>query len=329
MINNFSLALIGCGKWGINHLKTANKLFGENFKMVCDFNSETKKIVKEFATRAKFTTNLQDILNNNEINSCIVATPAVTHFEISKQLLLKNKNLLVEKPITLKSTDAKELNKIAVENNLTLMTGHILLYHPAIVKLKNLISEGIIGELQYIYSNRLNLGTIRTEENVLWSFAPHDIALIQFLTESYPTQIFAKGTSFINKSVEDSTLTILTYPNNIHAHIFVSWLHPFKEHRLVVIGSKGMLVFEDSLKENKLKFYSKGFNISNIGLPEKFEEPEKIISFESSNTPLEIEQLDFANSVQNNKLPIANSKHAIEVLQILEEAERSMRSEKK
>ena len=326
MNNNFSLALIGCGKWGLNHLKTATRLFGEDLKLVCDLNSNSENTVKQIAPFVSFTTSIQEVIQNKKINSCIVATPASTHFEIGKKLLQNGKHVLIEKPMTLRSDESRILAKIADENNLILMVGHLLLYHPAINEIKKIIKDDKIGQLQYIYSNRLNLGTIRTEENVLWSFAPHDVAILQYLTDSYPTQITSKGASFLNKNIEDTTLTMFSYPNNIHAHIFVSWLHPFKEHRIIVIGSKGMLMFDDVEKQNKLKFYSKGFNYSESGSLEKFDESEITIPYSTEVSPLEEELKDFKNSIKLNKIPIANSKHAIEVLTILEEAERNMKN---
>ena len=203
------------------------------------------------------------------------------------------------------------------------MVGHVLLYHPAIIKLKEEIDRGRIGKIMYIYSNRLNLGTIRSEENILWSFAPHDISIIQYLTESYPIYIDAKGANFLQNNIEDTTLTYLVYPNNIHAHIFVSWLHPFKEHRLIVVSSRGMMVFEDNLKQNKLRFYPNGFQDSN-GRYEKFEGDYEVIDYDSSQ-PLANEQKHFFDAVLQKTKPLSDGQHALEVLDILEKAQSRLR----
>ena len=202
------------------------------------------------------------------------------------------------------------------------MVGHVLLYHPAIIKLKEMLISGKIGKVQYIYSNRLNLGSVRKEENILWSFAPHDISIIQYLLGSKPIKIDAQGASFLQNKIEDTTLTYLRYPNNIHAHIFVSWLHPFKEHRLVVIGNKGMIVFEDSLPNDKLKYYPKGFTKINHQIT-KFDGDFKTINF-NSNPPLKEEQKHFFDCIINNQEPLTNGDHALEVLEILEEAQRNL-----
>jgi UDP-2-acetamido-3-amino-2,3-dideoxy-glucuronate N-acetyltransferase len=311
--------MIGCGKWGLNHIKTAHKILNKNLITVCDLNSSTFSNVEQISKEIKCTTNIDDILNNSEINAVIISTPAETHFEIAKVCLLAGKNVLVEKPITLLSKEASELVDVSKKNNLKLMVGHVLLYHPAVLNMKEKIDNGVIGKLQYIYSNRLNLGTIRSEENILWSFAPHDISIIQFLTNSLPVYIGAKGAAFVQKNIEDTTLTYMKYPNNVHAHIFVSWLHPFKEQRLVVIGDKGMLVFEDSLKNEKLKFYRKGFSVVNGSL-EKFDSDYEVINY-AEKAPLEEEQKHFFDCILNNRIPRTDGIHAQEVLEVLEMAQ--------
>ncbi|MBI5403279.1 MAG: Gfo/Idh/MocA family oxidoreductase [Ignavibacteriae bacterium] len=313
------LAVIGCGKWGLNHVRTAYKILGKNLISVCDTDTSAQEKVQRISEKIKFTNNIRDITDNSEVNAVIVSSSAETHFDIAKECLLAGKNVLVEKPITLLSKEAVELVRISVEKNLKLMVGHVLLYHPALLTMKEKIDSGEIGKLQYIYSNRLNLGTIRSEENILWSFAPHDISIIQFLTGSVPEYIGAKGAAFVQQNIEDTTLTYMKYPGNVHAHIFVSWLHPFKEQRLVVIGDKGMLVFEDSLKTEKLKYYKKGFNIVN-GEPEKFESEYEVITF-PEKAPLEEEQMHFFDCIINDKTPRTDGVHAKEVLEVLETAQ--------
>jgi UDP-2-acetamido-3-amino-2,3-dideoxy-glucuronate N-acetyltransferase len=300
----------------MNHVKTAYKILNKNLISVCDINSSAISKVEQVSKEIKFTSNLDDVLNDSGINAVIVSTSAETHFDVAKKCLLANKNVLVEKPITLLSAEAFELINISNERKLKLMVGHVLLYHPAVLTMKDMIDEGLIGNLQYIYSNRLNLGTIRSEENILWSFAPHDISIIQFLTGSKPVYIGAKGAAFVQEKIEDTTLTYLKYPNNVHAHIFVSWLHPFKEHRVVVIGDKGMLVFQDSSKNEKLKFYKKGFSIVN-GSIEKFDSDYEVISY-PEKAPLEEEQKHFFDCIINDKTPRTDGVHAKDVLDVLE-----------
>lgn len=322
MFDGIKLAIIGGGKWGINHVKTAHKLLGKNLLVVCDVNKSIEEKVHDVSPDIKFCNNFESVFKNDEINAVIIATPAETHFEISRMCLINGKHVLTEKPLTLLSSETTNLIDIAEKYNRKIMVGHVLLFHPAIVKLKSMIDEGIIGNLQYIYSNRLNLGTIRKEENILWSFAPHDVSIIQYLVGEIPISVYAEGASFLQENIEDTTLTFLKYKNNINAHIFVSWLHPFKEQRLVVIGAKGMIVFEDSLKEEKLKFYKKGFNIVGDSL-EKFESEYEVVSFENKQA-LEEEQIHFFNSILNDSTPKTDGYHAKEVLEILEKAQTNL-----
>ncbi len=315
---NIKLSVIGAGKWGLNHIKTAYKLLGEDLISVCDINQQCEEEVKKISPNIEFTTDINSILNSEQINAVIISTNAENHYPLAKGLIKRGKNILVEKPITLNSYEAEELMNLANEYDVKLMVGHVLLYHPAVNKIKQLINEGLIGKIQYIYSNRLNLGSVRSEENILWSFAPHDISVIQYLLESYPKKIYAKGACFLQPEIEDVTLTFLRYPGNINAHIFVSWLHPFKEQRMVITGIKGMIVFEDSLKTEKLKFYPKGF-INVNGILKKFDQNYQAIDFPDKQ-PLEQEQIHFFNCILNNTKPLTDAQHALEVLKILEEA---------
>lgn len=266
--------------------------------------------------------NLDDALKNDNFVGFIVATPAITHYEIAKKIILADKHVLVEKPLTLNMNETKELVNLADKRSITLMVGHLLLFHPGIIKIKHLIESGEIGQLQYIYSNRLNLGQIRKEENVFWSLAPHDISIFQYLTDSYPEKIISHGSTLLRKGIHDSTITQLKYPNGVEGHIFVSWLHPFKEQRLVVIGSKAMISLEDSADGKPLKLYSKKFNMES-GFPEKIDGPVKLIDYEHK-MPLTEELIYFIKHLDGEKPIIANDQHALEVTKILIEASKQL-----
>jgi len=323
-LTDFKVAIIGSGRWGFNHVRTANSILEPKNITVFDSRQEIKEKILELNSEINFTTSFDDILNDENIKAVIIATPAETHFEIAKKCLENGKHLLVEKPITLFSEEAEELHNLSVKLNLKLMVGHVLLYHPAILRIKEGLDNGEIGNLQYIYSNRLNLGAIRSEENILWSFAPHDISVIQFFINENPTSITACGADILQDGIEDTTITYLDYPGKVSAHIFVSWLHPFKEQRLIVTGEKGMYVFEDSIKTEKLKLYEKGFKKVN-GSYEKFDNEYKVIEFENK-MPLTEEQLHFYNSIINDTQPRTDGKHAFEVLQVLNKATESLRT---
>lgn len=316
----YKVCVVGGGYWGKNHISTLNKLgslYGivESDLKLLDYYSKKYPKVNTY-------TDLDGALKNNFIDGFTVATPAHTHYEITKKILLKNKHVLVEKPIVLNVKEAQELRELANDRNINLMVGHVLLFHPAINKIKQLINKGELGKLQYIYSNRLNLGQVRTEENVFWSLAPHDISIFQYLTDSFPLKIDCKGSTFLQSGIPDSTITNFKYPNSIEGHIFVSWLHPFKEHRLVVIGSESMITFEDSSEKKPLKLYSKKINMDQ-GVPEKIDGPVKEIKYDSK-MPLTEELKYFINHLNGVKLDLANANHALEVTKILVQASKQL-----
>ena len=310
------VCVVGAGNWGKNHIRTLHEL--GVLGGIVEKNSDLLEQFSEKYPNVSTYQNLDNALENNDFAGFTLATPAKTHYEIAKKIIVAGKHILVEKPLALNIKNATKLVELANKNNINLMIGHVLLFHPAIQMIKSLIDEGKIGKLQYIYSNRLNLGQVRTEENVFWSLAPHDISIFQYFTNIFPEEIKANGSSFLQKGIHDSTLTQLKYPNGVEGHIFVSWLHPFKEHRLVVIGSEAMITFEDSAEGKPLKLYSKKFNMSS-GLPEKIDGPMKKIKYEEK-IPLSEELKYFVEHLNGAVLHKANGQHALEVTKILSEA---------
>jgi UDP-2-acetamido-3-amino-2,3-dideoxy-glucuronate N-acetyltransferase len=317
------ICITGVGNWGKNHLKTSLSFLPPENVFVFDSVKNSDDLVKLGVLPGNIIRSFDDLLKRSDINAVIVATPAETHYTVTKALLESGKNVLVEKPMSLNSSEAAELTAMAEERNLKLMVGHVLLYHPAIVMMKEEIKSGRIGKLQYMYSNRLNLGTLRTEENILWSFAPHDVSIFQYLTEQMPERVTARGAVFLTHNIEDTTFTYLEYPGNVHGHIFVSWLHPFKEQRLVVVGDHGMLVFDDTVKTEKLKFYKKGFR-DNQGTYQKFDEDYTPVEF-TEGQPLLLEQKSFTECIINNTQPLTDGRHGVMVLQILEMAQQKLK----
>jgi UDP-2-acetamido-3-amino-2,3-dideoxy-glucuronate N-acetyltransferase len=320
---NKKICVVGAGYWGKNHIRTLHGLGA--LGGIVEMNREVLSELSSKYPDVKTYTKLDDALTNNEFAGFTVATPAKTHYNIAIKIIKAKKHVLVEKPLTLNIEHAEELVNLADENNVNLMVGHVLLFHPAIRKIKELIEDGKIGKLQYIYSNRLNLGQVRTEENVFWSLAPHDISIFQYFTESFPEEIKANGSTFLQEGIHDSTITILEYPDNVRGHIFVSWLHPFKEHRLVIIGSEAMITFDDSTEGKPLKFYSKKFEF-NGKIPEKVDGPVEMIDYDQK-MPLTEELKYFINYFDGVKPEIANGYHALEVTKILVEASKQLEME--
>jgi UDP-2-acetamido-3-amino-2,3-dideoxy-glucuronate N-acetyltransferase len=315
------ICVVGAGRWGKNHIKTLHEL--GCLAGIVEANPDTRNGFKDKFPDVKTFATARDAIKEN-FDGFTVATPAETHFEIAKFIISHKKHVLVEKPITLKGSKARYLKKLAEENGVNLMVGHLLLFHPAIRKIKELIENGKIGKLEYIYSNRLNLGTVRTEENILWSFAPHDISIFQFFIGSLPVEVISRGGAFLQPHIHDSSMTVLTYPGNIVGHIYVSWLHPFKEHRMVVIGSKGMFSYEDSSDDKNILFYEKGIDWIR-GEPIKRDGPTEAISYDKK-MPLTEELKYFVDHTNGDSVEIANAQNGVEVLEILEKASESLLS---
>ena len=308
------ICVIGGGRWGQNHIRT---LFQNgNLGGIVEANIERlNELLSQFPVSG--FTDLDGALARG-FDGYTIAAPAPLHYKIAKALLQKGQNVLVEKPMTLSAKTSKELVEIAEKNHARLMVGHVLLFHPAIRKVKELIDSGKIGQLYYLYSTRLNLGTVRTEENVFWSFAPHDISVLDYLVGKPSISIESKGTKVLQNNVYDYTLTQMTYPDNINAHIFVSWLHPFKEQRLVVVGSKGMISFEDSSPEKEIVFYDKQIKFENK-IPIKMENATEIVEYEKK-LPL-AEELKYFIDNLDGIIEIADGKSGYEVVKVLEKAQ--------
>mgnify|MGYP001336979191 CR=1 FL=1 len=314
-IINKKICVVGAGRWGINHVNTLYKL--NCLGGVVEKNTTIVKDIKKKCKDIIFFTDLDSAIEYG-FDGFVVATPAETHFEIAKKIIESNNHVLVEKPITTTLQDAVVLNNLAKLNKVNLMVGHVLLFHPAFRKIKEMITNNVIGDLQYMYSNRLNLGTIRTHENVLWSFAPHDIALFQFFSNLKPKDVNCIGSDILQKGIHDTTITTIEYPGNIMGHIFVSWLHPFKEHRFVVVGSKGMIHFEDSKDGKPLIFYDKNIEWKE-NIPIAKNGSSELISF-NNELPLESELKYFINHLNGKELSISNGDSAIDVMAIITKA---------
>ena len=313
------ICVVGAGPWELNHIRTLHEL--NALAGIVEINSKRKNNLKSKYPYVKSYISIQEAIEQS-FDGFVVATPAETHYEIAKLILERGKHVLVEKPLALTVKEAVELNNIANRKKVNLMVGHLLLFHPAIIKIKELIQNDKIGDIQYLYSHRLNLGKVRINENVLWSFAPHDIATFQYLLEKDPIEISCNGGAYIQPKIHDTTITILRYPNNINAHIFVNWLHPFKEHRLVITGTKGMFYFDATLGYKSLIFYDKRVDMVN-GIPTNSNDGEEIIYYQEKS-PLTEELKYFISRLNHNGIYISSAESAIKVLEIIETATYSL-----
>lgn len=314
------IGLIGLGYWGKNILRSIHEL--GILHTACDSNQDILYERKEQFPLVNYTASYADILNNPDITAIAIASPAITHYEYVKKALLAGKDVFVEKPLALTVREGEDLVRLAEKDNRVLMVGHILQYHPAVIRLKELITSGELGKIQYIYSNRLNIGKLRTEENILWSFAPHDISVMLMLIEEEPLNVSAFGGDYLNRGIYDTTLTTLDFKNGIKGHIFVSWIHPYKEQKLIVVGSKAMAVFDDVSKE-KLFLYPHTIEWRNGKIPIAQKADYQVIPVESGE-PLKMELCHFAECVMQRKKPRTDGTEGLRVLKILELAEKSV-----
>ena|SRR5438477_5768952 len=312
-----NLALIGCGYWGRHLVRNFYQLGA--LRMVCDNSSECRLTASSLAPDCDIVSSTDDVLTSS-VRAVVIATPAVTHFALVRDALECGKDVFVEKPLALTYQEGAELVRLAQANRRILMVGHVLEYHPGILEMRRLVDSGELGKILYIYSNRVSLGKIRREENILWSFAPHDIAVILRLTGQFPIQVVACGGTYLSPNVADATVTNLLFDNGVRAHIFVSWLHPFKEQRLVVVGSKKMASFDDVSK--KLIVYNQHVDWSN-GVPTPVTHVGEQIPF-STDEPLRNECVAFLTAVESRRKPLTDGVSALAVLKVLEAAQRSL-----
>lgn len=322
-IHTKSLALIGAGRWGKNLARNLRHL--GVLHSLCDVNENLLDGYQQLYPDVKTTSNFNAIFENPAIDKVMIAAPAIQHYSLAKRALECGKDVFVEKPLCLNCSEGEELVDLAEKNRCILMVGHLLQYHPCIIKLHEMIHRGDIGTLQYITSNRLNLGAIRTEENALWSFAPHDISVILSLSGgSLPLEVSCFGGEFTSKGVADTTLLRMRFDENLLSHVYVSWLHPFKEQKLVVIGSKGMIVFDDTCEWNdKLLFYRSPVILKEGQLPEVDKSaPERVSVVQKE--PLLEECLHFLECCQNRSTPRTDGEEGLRVLQVLQAAQKSL-----
>jgi UDP-2-acetamido-3-amino-2,3-dideoxy-glucuronate N-acetyltransferase len=314
------VAVIGSGYWGKNLVRNFANLGA--LSVVCDSHAETLHTLGEQYPQCRTVTSYTEVLRDDAIQAVAIATPAETHGVMVREALLAGKDVFVEKPLCLSVDQGKTLVELARERGRILMVGHLLWYHPAVLKLKDLIERGELGRIQYIYSNRLNLGKIRREENILWSFAPHDISVILGLLGETPNKVTAQGGNYLHEQIADTTVTLLSFPSGVKAHIFVSWLHPFKEQKLIVVGDRKMAVFDDMEKKNKLLLYPHSIQWKGqIPIANRAEAQSVEIE---TNEPLREECLHFLESVHNRQRPRTDGEEGLRVLSVLQQCQHAL-----
>jgi UDP-2-acetamido-3-amino-2,3-dideoxy-glucuronate N-acetyltransferase len=317
--NTPRIAVVGMGYWGKNLVRNFYEL--GNLRAICDSQADVEAKCAEHYKQTRFVKEYSDLLADPEIDAVALATPAISHHKMAKAALKAGKDVFVEKPLSVDVQEGQELLDLSLANRRVLMVGHILRYHPAVVRLQQMIQKGELGKLYYIYSNRLNIGKIRTEENILWSFAPHDISVMLFLLGEMPLKISSNGSACLNRDIFDVTMSQFEFPSGVHGHIFVSWLHPVKEQKLVVVGSEKMAVFDDT-SENKLVVYEHKVEWKNR-IPTALKgkgEPIPLVEVE----PLKAECQHFIESIKTRGTPHTDGREGLRVLKTLDACQRSL-----
>ncbi len=327
------LALIGTGAWGRNLLRNFLNMNGAELSVCCDSDTERCATALNGARGVNRTTDPEDIFANPEIDAVAIATPAPTHFALAKRAIESGKDVYVEKPMTLRLDEAVELVELAETNDKILMVGHLLEYHPAVLKMKDLLDSGELGDPYYIYSERVNLGKIRQDENALWSFAPHDISVILHLLDEEPVEVSATGAAYIQPDIEDVVFLWMRFSDDKLAQIHVSWLDPHKIRRTTLVGSKKMVVFDDMMSAEKIRIYDKGVEGSGkngkfVGYAESLalRFGEVTIPALKHAEPLKVECAHFIECVENHTQPRSDGRDGLRVVRVLDAAQRSLKS---
>lgn len=313
------IAVVGMGYWGKNLVRNFSQLGA--LAVVCDSNAGVEEAIKRDYRDARYCRDFDLVLSDSTLAAVALATPAATHYEMAKAALEAGKDVYVEKPLAIEVKEGRDLVEVAEKNRRILMVGHILRYHPAIIKLQHLIRNGTLGKIQCLYSNRLNIGKIRTEENILWSFAPHDISVMLALLDETPSRVSCQGGAYLSRDVSNVTLSQFEFQSGVHVHIFVSWLHPFKEQRLVVVGSEKMAVFDDTA-ENKLVLYPHKVEWKNR-VPMAVKAEGEVVPLDKQE-PLKAECQHFLESVSTRATPLTDGWEGLRVLSVLDACQRSL-----
>ncbi len=318
------IGVVGAGYWGPNLIRNFYEI--GVLKAVCDKDEEKLKKLKRKYPDVKFFTDISDFFE--EVEAVAVAVDAKHHYDIAKKSLEEDKDVFVEKPLALTSKQCEELIKLAERKNKILMVGHLLVYHPVVRRLKKLIEDGEIGDILYLYSQRVNLGRVRVDENALWSFGVHDISVFIYLLSKFPQKVVASGMSYLTEGVEDVVFCTLYFPDKVIGHLHVSWLDPHKIRRITIVGTKKMAVFDDVDPQNKLIIYDKGVDYKPEVVPF-----EKALSLRIGDIyipkiemkePLRVECEHFLECVRERKKPMTDGTEGLKVVKILESAQKSL-----
>jgi predicted dehydrogenase len=324
------IAVVGTGDWGANLVRNFANLPGTRLVSVCD--ADPQRLAKTAAQYpgVRAVGDVADVARDAEVQGVVVAASAVSHYPLARTLLEAGKDVYVEKPLTLEVAHAEELVRLARTKGRVLMVGHLLLYHPGVQYLKKMVVDGQIGDLLYIYCQRVNLGKVRKDENALWSFAPHDLSVILYLMDQEPVDVAARGAAFLQAGVEDVVFVDLRFASGQTAHAHVSWLDPHKLRKFTVVGTQKMMVFDDMEASEKIKVYDKGVDragqVVSYGDALTVRSGDILIPKISLQEPLRLECLHFVECVRERKRPLTDGIGGLRVVKVLDAAQRSLKA---
>lgn len=322
------VAVAGVGGWGKNLARNFHQLPEARLRYVCDLDQAKLDQIARQVPGAELTRDFDAVLRDADVQAVVVATPGPRHYALCKAALEAGKDVFVEKPFTLEVAHAEELIALAAANGRVLMVGHLLEYHPVVTRLREMIGRQDLGRLYYIYSQRMNLGTVRKDENALWNFAPHDISVIMFLLGATPTDVAARGQCYLQKGVEDVVFLTMNFGGKAMAHVHVSWLDPHKIRRLTLVGDRKMAVFDDLEANEKLRIYDKGAQVNHdyntfaeyVGL--RF--GDITMPYIKMTEPLQLECRHFIECVRTRRTPVSDGHDGLRVVRVLDAAQRSL-----
>lgn len=322
------LAQVGVGLWGRNLLRNFASLEGAEVRYAVEASEARRKEITRQYPRVRAIASYEEALNDREVDAVVIATTAETHFALARAALEAGKHVYVEKPMALSSDHAREMVAMAEARGRVLMVGHLLEYHPAVLKLKELIASGELGDVYYIYSQRLNLGQIRHDEDAIWSLAPHDVSVICFLLDGTPQTVSARAGAYVRPDVADVGFVTLTFPGGRVGNLHVSWLDPHKVRRFTVVGSKKMAVFDDMESLEKIRVYDRGAEtkvaFAPVGSQVTLRFGDILIPCIDLAEPLAIECRHFLDCVRNGTTPRSDGRDGLRVVQVLEASHRSL-----
>ena len=323
-----NIACVGAGYWGKNLVRVFRDLPDVHLQQVCDADPKIRAAIEQQYPEVTTGADYDRLLADESLDAVVLAVPATHHYELARQALVQGKHVYIEKPMTLNSTDAERLVELADERHKVLMVGHLLEYHPAVQMIRSLIEAGDLGDLYYLYTQRVNLGIVRRDENALWSLAPHDISVILYLLGQEPDAVSARGECYLQPDIEDVVFANLHFADGKMAQLQLSWLDPHRIRRLTVVGSRKMVVFDDVESSEKVRIYDKSAErpeYDSYGDSISLRFGDVVIPRLEMAEPLKLECQHFAECVRSGQTPLSDGRDGLRVVRVLEAAQASLR----